>query len=407
MKNGRRLFGIAKTLGIAAAILAPSTLRADDTAGAPTFNKEVVRIFQNRCQDCHRTGIQFTPMGLMSYNEVRPWVKSIKKAVTERSMPPWHADPHFGKFKNELSMTQQEIDTIAAWADAGAPEGNPSDLPPPRQFAEGWQIGEPDVILDMGKTFEIPAEGIVPYQYFAVKTDFGEDKFIESMEARAGDLNVVHHIVMYIRNPRDGVQLPDKLDVMSAGLLGALSPGNTPSHYEPGQGKIIKRGATLIFNLHYTTNGTPATDKSYVGFRFQKTPVKQQVITRGIANVTFQIPPNEPNYEIKSSHTFDKDVTLISLMPHMHYRGKDFKYTAVYPDGREEILLSVPKYNFDWQVYYYLSEPKKFPAGTRLDCVAHFSNTKELANGRRYFDPDKPVRFGEQSWEEMMIGWID
>ncbi len=382
---------------------------ADDTAStaAPTFNKEVVRIFQNRCQNCHRTGVQFTPMGLMNYAEVRPWVKSIRKAVTEHTMPPWHADPHYGKFKNDLTMPEDEIKTLASWIDAGAPEGDPKDLPPPKQFAEGWQIGQPDVILDMGKDFEVPATGSVPYQYFMVKTDFGEDKYIQAMEARAGNLDVVHHIVMYVRNPKDGVQLPDDPGMLGTGLLGALSPGNTPSRYESGQGKLLKRGATIVFQLHYTTNGKAAKDRSYVGFIFQKDPVQKQVITRGIANVSFLIPPNDPNYEVKSTYTFDKSVTMISMMPHMHYRGKDFQYTVVYPDGKQEIILSTPRYNFDWQVYYYLDKPMKLPAGTRIDCVAHFDNTQQKGKGRDYFDPNKPVHFGEQSFEEMMIGWMD
>ncbi len=374
---------------------------------APTFSKEVVRIFQNRCQECHRTGVQFTPMGLMNYEEARPWAKSIKKTVVERTMPPWHADPNHGKFSNDLTIPEEEVKTIADWVDAGAPEGDKADLPEPKKFAEGWQIGEPDVVVDMGREFNVPADGVVPYQFFAVKTDFGEDKYIEAMEARAGNLDVVHHIVIYVRNPKEGVQLPDNLDMMSAGLLGALSPGNTPSRYEQGKGKLIKKGATIIFNMHYTTNGKAATDKSYLGLRFQKTPVKQQIVTRGIANVGFEIPPHAVRHEVKSTHKFAKDVTLISLMPHMHYRGKDFIYTAVFPDGREQVLLSVPRYDFDWQVYYYLKEPLKLPAGSRIDCVAHFDNTKEQADGRNYFDPDKPVHFGEQSWEEMMIGWLD
>lgn len=376
-------------------------------ADGPTFNKEVVRIFQQNCQNCHRSGVQFTPMGLETYEEARPWVKSIKKTVAERTMPPWHADPAHGNFSNTLRMSDEDVATITKWVDAGAPEGNPADLPPAKEFAEGWQIGEPDVIIDMGRDFDVPADGIVPYQYFMVKTDFGEDKYISAMEARAGNLDVVHHAVIYVRNPKGGIELPDKVDALGGGLLGALSPGNTPSVYPEGQGKLLKNGATIVFNMHYTTCGKATTDRSYIGLKFHKKPIEKQVITRGIANVRFEIPPFAEKHEVVSTHKFDKDVTVHRFMPHMHYRGKDFKYTAVFPDGREEVVLSVPKYDFDWQTYFILAEPLKLPAGSRIDCIAHFDNTEAMAEGRNYFDASKPVRFGEQSWEEMMIGWMD
>lgn len=376
----------------------------DSTAGAvPTFSNEVVRIFQANCQNCHRPGVQFTPMALVTYEDARPWAKSIKKAVANRVMPPWHADPDYGNWSNDISLSQDEIDTIVRWVDAGAPRGDQADLPGPVEFAEGWQIGEPDVVIDMGRDFEIPAEGVVPYKFFAVKTNFGEDKWIKRMEARAGNLDVVHHIVMYIRNPGEGVANPDA-GLFGNGLLGALSPGNTPSIYAEGEGKLIKNGATLMFNMHYNTNGTATTDRSYVGLVFHDKPVKKQVITRGIANTDFEIPPFAGNYAIGSAFTFEEAVTVRALMPHMHYRGKAFDYVAVYPDGRRDMLLSVPRYQFDWQVYYYPEKPIHLPAGTRIECLAHMDNSdKNLLNP----DPAETVRFGEQTYEEMMIGWID
>jgi mono/diheme cytochrome c family protein len=400
-----RLGRFAAVAGLCAMAALPVAAADDDApkGAIPTFSKEVVRIFQENCQNCHRPGVQFTPMALMDYDGVRPWAKSIKKAVADRMMPPWHADPAYGKWKNDISLSQSEIDTIVKWVDAGAPEGNKADLPEPIKFAEGWQIGEPDVVIDMGRDFEVPAEGAVPYQYFSVKTDFGEDKWIERMEARAGNLDVVHHIVMYVRNPAEGIPAPDT-GFLGNGLLGALSPGNTPSMYEAGEGKLIKRGATIVFNMHYNTNGTAATDRSYVGFKFHKGPVKKQVITRGIENMRFVIPPNDANFEVKSSFTFPDAVTLKAFMPHMHYRGKAFKYTAVFPDGKEQVILDVPRYQFDWQVYYYPIEPIKLPAGSRLDCVAHYDNSS--ANPLNP-DPNQEVRFGEQTFEEMMIGWLD
>lgn len=395
----------AAVLLAASLFIFPRPVGADDSAPAavPTFSKEVVRIFQANCQECHRPGIQFTPMALMTYEDVRPWAKSIREAVANREMPPWHANPAHGEFKNDISLTEEQIATIVRWVDAGAPRGNPADMPESRTFDDGWQIGEPDAIIDMGRDYEVPAEGTVPYLFFAVDSPFEEDVWVEAMEAKAGNLDVVHHIVIYIRNPREGIAVPDA-GRLGDGLLGALSPGNTPSMYMPGQGKLIKKGAKIIFNMHYNTNGTAATDRSYIGLKLHKKPIKQQVVTRGVANTDFVIPPQDGNFEIRSEHTFPEDVTLISLMPHMHYRGKDFKYTAVYPDGREEVILDVPNYNFDWQVYYHLEEPLKFPAGTRLECVAHMDNSPVNPLNP---DPTQEVRFGPQTWEEMMIGWID
>jgi hypothetical protein len=391
-------------LGLAALFLGwtPAAM-ADDGSAIPTYSGEVARILNDNCVSCHRPGIQFTPMGLTDFESVRPWAKSIRTAVANRTMPPWHANPDYGHFANDISLSVAEVDTIVRWVDAGAPQGDPSVAPEPPPLVEGWQIGEPDVIIDMGRDFEVPAEGVVPYQFFTVKTDFPEDMWVQAMEAKAGNLDVVHHIVIYLRNPREGIPNPDA-GRFGNGLLGALSPGNTPSVYMPGQGKLLKKGAVLVFNMHYNTNGVAATDRSYVGLKFHKAPVKQQVVTRGIETIDFAIPPHDPNYEIRSEHTFPEDSTLISLMPHMHYRGKDFRYTAYYPDGTEEVLLDVPNYNFDWQVYYHLAEPKKLPAGTRIECVAHMDNS---AGNPLNPDPNDTVRFGQQTFEEMMIGWID
>lgn len=382
------------------ALLPPSVDAAD---APPTYSGQVAAILNDNCVSCHRPGIQFTPMALTDYQTVRPWAKAIRTAVVNRQMPPWHANSEHGRFMNDISLSDDQIDTLVRWVDAGAPAGDLAAAPATPEFKEGWQIGEPDVIIDMGRDFEVPAEGVVPYQFFTVKTDFPRDMWVQAMEAKAGNLDVVHHIVIYIRNPREGVPNPDS-GAFGNGLLGALSPGNTPSVYMPGQGKLLKKGAVLVFNLHYNTNGVAATDRSYIGLKFHKEPVKQQVVTRGVDRVDFEIPPHDPDFEIRSEFTFPEDSTLISLMPHMHYRGKDFRYTAHYPDGTQEILLDVPNYNFDWQVYYHLADPKKMPAGTRLECVAHMDNS---AGNPLNPDPAQPVRFGQQTFEEMMIGWID
>jgi hypothetical protein len=321
--------------------------------------------------------------------------------VVKREMPPWHADPAYGEWTNDRRLAQTDIDTIKAWVDNGAPEGDPKDLPPPPKFATGWQIGQPDMVFYMPEEFTVPAEGTVPYMYFTVPSNFKEDRYIAAMEARAGDLSVVHHIVIYIRDPQES--RPKRQDI-GTGLLGALSPGMTPFIATPGTAKLIKAGSNIVFQMHYTPSGKVTKDRSMVGLKFLKGPVDRVITTTASWDARFTIPPNAENYEVKASWPVEEDITIWSFSPHMHLRGKDYLYRAVYPDGRSEILLSVPKYDFGWQVYYYPKNPIKLPKGTRIETVAHFDNSvKNPLNP----DPSKPVRFGEQTWEEMMNGFFD
>jgi len=300
-------------------------------------------------------------------------------------------------------MSQKEIDTIVAWIDGGAREGNPKDLPPAPKFASGWQIGEPDAVFYMPEEYTIPADGAVSYQYFTIDPGFKEDRYIESMEARAGNLSVVHHIVIYVRDPRQNRPRSNKID-LGEGLLGALSPGQTPFRAQPGMAKLIKAGSKLIFQMHYTPNGSVQKDRSYVGLKFAKAPVEKVVTTTAATDLRFEIPPNAPNHEVRGVYEFEQDSHIVSFSPHMHLRGKDILYRATYPDGRSEILLSVPQYDFNWQVYYYPKKPLPMPKGTRIEAVAHFDNsTKNALNP----DPTRTVRFGEQTWDEMMNGFFD
>lgn len=365
-----------------------------------TFTKDIAPIIYKNCTSCHRQG-EIAPMSLATYKEIRPWAKAIREKVVTREMPPWHPDPGYGHWANDRRMSQKEIDSIVAWVDAGAKEGNPKDLPPMPKFSSGWQIGEPDVIFQMPEAFTVPAEGAIPYQYFRVPTNFKEDRYIHAMEARAGNLSVVHHIVIYVREP--GYKQPKKLD-LGDGLLGALSPGQTPFVAQPGTAKLIKAGSELIFQLHYTPNGKEATDRSYMGLIFAKEPVKRLIVTTAAFDTRFTIPPGADNHEIKASYEFEQDGQIISLMPHMHLRGKDITYKAVYPNGRTETLLYIPRYDFSWQVYYYPKQALAMPKGTKIEVVAHYDNsTKNPLNP----DPTKAVRFGEQTWDEMMNGFID
>lgn len=370
-----------------------------------SFSKDIAPIFYKNCIACHRPG-EIAPMSLLTYKEVRPWAKSIREKIASREMPPWHLDSQYGKWENDRRLSQKEIDAVVAWIDDGAKEGNPKDLPALPKLASGWQIGEPDLIFQMPAEFTVPAEGSVPYQYFTVPTNFKEDRYIQALEARAGNLSVVHHIVMYTRDP--GEQLRQRGQArkfnIGDGILGALSPGQTPFVAKPGQAKLIKAGSQLVFQLHYTPNGKEAKDRSVVGLIFAKGPVEKIVNTKAAFDIKFAIPPGAQNFEVKAVYEFEDDSHIVSLMPHMHLRGKDIIYKAIYPDGRSEILLSVPRYNFNWQVYYYPVKPLAVPKGTRIEAVAHYDNS---ARNPRNPDPGKEVRFGEQTWDEMMNAFFD
>ncbi len=386
-------------MALAAASLA--TQGSASIEGQLTFTKDIAPIFYKNCLSCHRQG-EIAPMSLASYKEIRPWARAIREKVLTREMPPWHADPKYGQWANDRRMSQKEIDTVVAWIDAGAKEGDPKNLPAMPKFASGWQIGEPDAIYYMPEEFTVPAEGAVPYQYFVVDPKFTEDRYITALEARAGDLSVVHHAVIYVRDPRRAPS-SRRLD-LGEGILGALSPGQTPFLADPGTAKLIRAGSQLVIQMHYTPNGKETKDRSYVGIKFAKGPVDKLVTSTGAFNVRFAIPPNAQNYEIRADYTFEEDGEIVSLMPHMHVRGKDYLYRAIYPDGREEVLLSVPNYDFNWQVYYYPEKPLRMPKGTRIECIAHYDNsTKNSLNP----DPNKEVRFGEQTWDEMMNGFFD
>jgi hypothetical protein len=364
----------------------------------PTFSKDVAPILYSRCLECHRQG-EAAPMAFTSYSEVRPWAKAIKQAVLTRKMPPWLTDPHFGAFRNDRRMPDADIQTIATWVDAGAPEGDPKQMPPMPQFETGWRIGKPDATFDIGTDFDVPAEGVVAYKYFTVPTNFTEDKWVESAEVRPDQRTAVHHIIVFVREPGSGSARPGD----SGNILVGYAPGGNPLKLVPGTAVLVKAGSSLYFQVHYTPSGKAVKDRSYVGLRFAREPAKYKAI-RGMAiNPAFRIPPNDANYEVRASYTLSQDVTLDSLMPHMHLRGKDFQYTVVYPDGRKDVILNVPKYDFNWQLMYQLQSPMRLPKGTRIDCVAHFDNSP---NNKYNPDPAKEVHWGDQTWEEMMIGFF-
>jgi hypothetical protein len=371
-------------------------LSAADSA-TPTFSKDVAPILYQRCVECHRAG-EAAPMALTSYQEARPWAKAIKQAVLQHAMPPWLADPHYGSFLNDRTMPERDAKTLAAWADGGAPEGDPKQMPALPHFDTGWSIGKPDLVIDIGRDYDVPAQGTVAYQYFTVPTNFAEDKWVEAAEIRPDKRAVIHHVIVFIQSPEASPQAREM-----GNLLVGYAPGEQPLRFEPGTAKLVKAGSRLMFQVHYTPNGKPAVDRSYIGLKFAKEPPKNRAITANAMNRGFAIPPGDPAYQVASTWTAKQDVTLLSFMPHMHLRGKDFKYTIVYPDGREEVMLNVPKYEFNWQLQYELKSPIPLPKGTRIDCVAHFDNSP---NNKYNPDAAKEVKWGDQTWEEMMIGWF-
>lgn len=373
--------------------------RAKETAPAAkiTYTNQVSRILQKNCQECHRPG-QIGPFALMTYKSARGWAEMIKENVESDRMPPWHADPRFGKFANERRLSKEDKETLLAWIAQGCPQGDDKDLPPKKEWAEGWWIDQPDVVISMQEEFTVPAEAGkngIPYKYFTVPTNFTEDKWIQAAEARPGNRAVVHHIIVTVRNPGE--------EASRFTYLVGVAPGEEPLVLPPGMAKKIPKGANLTFQMHYTLNGTEQKDRSSVGLIFCKEPPKHVVHTASILQRQLNIPPGDAKHQVVSSATYSKETAILSFMPHMHLRGRDFEYRVEYPDGKSEVVLSVPRYDFAWQMRYVLAEPKRIPAGSKVVCTAHFDNSKDNPNNP---DPTVTVRWGPQTWDEMMIGWM-
>jgi hypothetical protein len=382
-------------------------------ANQVTYNKDVLPVLQKNCQSCHRPG-EVAPMSFLTYKDTRPWAKAIKTAVLSKKMPPWFADPHVGKFANDRSLAQTDIDTLAKWADAGAPEGNAKDAPKPVKFVDGWNIGKPDMVLEMPVAYDVPEKGVIEYTYFLLPTGLKEDKWVRMAEVRPGNRAVVHHLIAFIREPGSdwlpeiklGEPYVPKKGGNNGGMGGWLvgyAPGFRAMQLEPGQAMLVKAGSDIIFQMHYTPNGTAGSDKTKVGLVFAKEPPKERVSMLSATNYKFKIPPGDPNYRVDSSFTIQEDVLLTSLIPHMHLRGKDFSFRAVYPTGETQDLLNVPHYDFNWQLDYEPVKPILLPKGTKIECTAHFDNS---ANNPHNPDPKAEVRYGDQSFEEMMFGFF-
>ncbi|PYQ96263.1 MAG: thiol-disulfide isomerase [Acidobacteria bacterium] len=374
----------------------PAAVRAAD---APvTFTKDVAPIFYKSCVECHRPTM-FAPMSLVTFEDARPWARSIRQRVVLRAMPPWGADPAHGTFKNDPRLSQSEIDTITAWVDGGAPKGDDKDLPDAPRFAEGWTIGKPDAVFTMEEEYKIPATGTIPYLYFRVPTHLTEDKWIQAIEIKPGARAHVHHVIAFTQ-PSDKPVNPGA--VLGPTNIGGVTPNKPGLVFEPGVARLFRGNSDIVLQIHYTTNGTEAADRTTVAVVYARQPPTKLAAGGLVINPRFVIPANDGNAEVKATQILARDTLVTSLTPHMHVRGKDMIYIAHYADGTSETLLSVPKWDFNWQITYQLAKPKLLPKGTEIEVIAHYDNS---TSNKFNPDPSKDVRWGDQTWEEMMIGF--
>jgi peroxiredoxin len=369
---------------------------------AVTYCNQIARIFADHCVRCHREG-EIGPFAMSSYVEVAGWAEMIQEVVAEKRMPPWHANPDYGKFANDCSLSADQRKLIEQWVSDGAPEGDRSQLPEPKKYLTGWQLPrEPDVVFSIQeKPFAVPAEGEVKYQYFRIDPKFTEDKWIKCAQLLPGNRAVVHHILAFVRlkGTREGLE-------GARGFLVGYVPGSQAEQFPEGMAKRIPANSELIFQVHYTPIGTAQTDLSQLGIVFaDPSDVKLEVKTTSAVQPRLRIPPGDANYKV-SALLPEKlpDCRLITMAPHMHLRGKAFRYTAVYPNGKREILLDVPAYDFNWQTGYRVAEPLEMPVGSKIECEATFDNSVANLNNP---DPTKTVRWGDQTDDEMMIGYFD
>lgn len=386
----------------------------------PTFYKDVLPILQTHCQSCHRPG-EIAPMPLVTYEQTRLWAPQIADAVEMKMMPPWFADPRYGHFANDPSLTGQQIATTSTWAAAGAPAGDAHDSPAPPKWTDGWNIPDPGLVVKMPVPVEIPAHGEVEYTYEIVPTHFAENRWVQMSELRPSSAAHVHHAVVYIRPPDSqwlrhapvgkpftASTLTDPEERRQAhettsDLLLVYAPGSAPDQWPDGMAKFVPAGSDLVFQMHYTTNGSAAEDQTSIGLVFAKNPPKQRVITLQLNNHALLIPPGADNFRVEVQGTLPNDATLLSLFPHMHLRGKRFEYDIIHDDGGVETLLRV-NYHFHWQLSYKLVEPRALRAGTKLRAIAWYDNSRSNPHNP---DPEKTVTWGDQTSDEMMVGFFD
>jgi peroxiredoxin len=362
------------------------------------YSQHVARILKNHCVACHRDG-EIAPFSLTTYKQAAGWASMIDEVVQGGRMPPWQASPKYGKFSNEARLSTDEKQTIAAWVAAGAPQGDPHDLPEPPRYVAGWRIAKPDLTIALPRTVQIPAEGTMPYKNFIVDPKLDHDVWVRASQVRPGNPSVVHHLVVFVIPP-GGDENDSRID-----FLAAYAPGMPPRVLPEGTARLVPAGSRLKFQVHYTPRGTPQTDRSEIGFLFADPRTIRKALSAVAAiNTDLKIPAGAADFAETAEHRFSQDTLLYSLLPHMHLRGKAFRFEATFPDGRHEVLLDVPRYEFEWQNVYVLSEPKLMPEGTVLHCLARYDNSAEnLSNP----DPKTAVTWGEQTSDEMLVGYVE
>jgi peroxiredoxin len=372
--------------------------RAPRRGGGVTYSREVARILQRRCVECHRSG-EPAPFPLTSYKEAKRWAAMMREVVEEGRMPPWFADPRHGTFRNDARLDAGEKQKLLAWIDDGCPEGDPADLPAPTVRVQGWRIPKPDRVLRMAdRPYRVPATGELEYRYFTVDPGFKEDRYIRAAEVRPGNPAVVHHALVLLARPGED-DMGDPL-----GALIDYAPGMTPLVLGEGQAIHVPAGSKFVFQLHYTPNGSDQEDQTRLGLVFTDAKSVKRVVRGGaVVNPAIEIPPGARDHRMTAEHVVHEDALLLSLSPHLHLRGKAFRYEAVYPGGRSEVLLDVPRYDFNWQLRYELAEPKRLPRGTRLVCTARWDNS---ADNPANPDPTRTVGWGDQTSDEMFIGFF-
>jgi hypothetical protein len=412
--------------GVAVAVtglLAAAVSAHAQSPAAPTFSKDVAPILYQNCTSCHRPG-EIGPMTLISFNDARPWAKAMATQVTNGTMPPWHADPAHGQFLNDRRLSDKDRDTIVKWASSGAPEGNRADLPALPTFTEGWQIGQPDTIWSMQEDYPIPANGTIDYKNFEVPTNLTEDRWAQAIEVRPGNRSVVHHVIVYLIDPKAsrGPQLftpagnmrrpadapkPDHaadndrpMKHGPTGWLAGYAPGQSVRVYQPGTALRVPAGATLIIQEHYTATGKETTDRTRIGIKWAKEAPKTAIDVATLQNQNFVLPAGASDTRVDAELTLNQDTTIYSLLPHTHMRGKKWEVTAIYPDGRSDVILNVPKYDFNWQTDYIFKQPLNLPKGTKIHTAAWYDNS---AANKANPDPKKDVYWGDQTWEEMQF----
>jgi mono/diheme cytochrome c family protein len=407
-----------------ASLVATAVSASAQSPAAPTFSKDVAPILYQHCTTCHRPG-EIGPMSLLSFGDTRPWAKSIATRVTNGTMPPWHADPAVGHFLNDRRLNDADRDTIVKWASAGAPEGDRADLPTVPAYADGWQMGQPDTIWGMQEDYPIPASGTIEYKNFEVPTNLTEDRWAQAIEIRPGNRSVVHHVIVYLidpkaarapqaftpaanmRRPADapkterGAEANDRpMKHQPTGWLSGFAPGQSVRVYEPGTALRVPAGATLIIQEHYTATGKDTTDRTRIGIKWAKEAPKTEVNVATLQNANFVLPAGSSDTRVDAEMTLNRDMTVWSVLPHTHMRGKKWEVTAIYPDGRSELILSVPKYDFNWQTDYVFTQPLRMPKGTKIHTAAWYDNS---AANKANPDPKKDVYWGDQTWEEMQF----